>query len=381
MIIQRLLFVALISIGPKSSKVLSFSLPLVSSRSKTCSVRSFAHDYFYPFPIDYKRPVSACKSTSLSLSSNEVTNELASNDIMMVNEVYATALDSDSQLENTVETYLPKMSPTLIMNLRKAAVTTPSESDEMANKMAQVGRALEAVLDTQLQLGRDLLSDLLKCGEIRKLDSAIGNAARDGRLDMAYFTVLNMNIRDAYDEQTRNEVEKSTGPFASEGEDSPPEANRFSILQHIYTRCQEEMEKTVKPGSGLLNKLLRTNDASVRANQLGHFLSPQTSVKTPDGVEIPLVGEGAGKALVPPADFVEAIGAAVRQIRDIERSGGTDRETSANLVESCRQVAIEGRLAVGEIYGTDSSELTHYEDILQPVFRPDQNDSAYSPKA
>ena len=68
---------------------------------------------------------------------------------------------------------------------------------------------------------------------------------------------------------------------------------------------------------------------------------------------------------------------AVKQIRTVEKAGGTDKATAAGLVESCRQVAIEARIAIGEVYGMDSEELKDFESGLQPVFRPSSATSEY----
>jgi hypothetical protein len=151
---------------------------------------------------------------------------------------------------------------------------------------------------------------------------------------------------------------------------------RLQILQHIYTRCQEEVEKTVSPGAGLLNKILRTDQASIRANQLRHYLNPQEpkTIKSPDGQEVQL---GGSDALVPPKELLSALKNAVKQIRTVEKTGGADKAAAAGLVESCRQVAIEARLAIGEGYGIDSDELKEFEKGLQPVFRPASPDSEY----
>jgi len=61
----------------------------------------------------------------------------------------------------------------------------------------------------------------------------------------------------------------------------------------------------------------------------------------------------------------------------VEKSGGADRAAAVGLVESCRQVAIEARLAIGEGYGVDSEVLKDFELALQPVFRPDSTESEY----
>uniref|UniRef100_A0A7S4MWJ6 Uncharacterized protein n=1 Tax=Odontella aurita TaxID=265563 RepID=A0A7S4MWJ6_9STRA len=286
-------------------------------------------------------------------------------------------------LEDRVAAAMGGMHPRLVMALRRAADSSDdyvSDDPDLAGKLREVGAAMTSLLDGRLKDGRDLLEALLKSGEIRKLDGLIGGAARDGKLDMAFFSVLNMNLRDAaYEESSMSPEERAkleeTRVGVPMNEDSGS-TDRLQILQHIYTRCQEEVEKTVAPGAGLLNKLLRTEVAAIRSNQLKHYLGPQSNtVKTPDGKEIQL--EGQGKALVPMDDFIEALANAVRQIRTVEQAGGASRETAADLVESIRQIAIEGRFAVGEVYGTTSEELRQYEDGLQPVFRPGTANSEY----
>jgi hypothetical protein len=125
-----------------------------------------------------------------------------------------------------------------------------------------------------------------------------------------------------------------------------------------------------------LNKILRTEQASIRANQLRHYLCPQEpkTIKSPDGQEVQL---GGSDALVKPSELLDAMKNAVTQIRTVEKSGGADKVAAAGLVESCRQVAIEARLAVGESYGVESVELKEFEEGLQPVFRPESADSEY----
>eukprot|EP00591_Stephanopyxis_turris_P000740 CAMPEP_0195512860 /NCGR_PEP_ID=MMETSP0794_2-20130614/4672_1 /TAXON_ID=515487 /ORGANISM="Stephanopyxis turris, Strain CCMP 815" /LENGTH=328 /DNA_ID=CAMNT_0040640739 /DNA_START=285 /DNA_END=1271 /DNA_ORIENTATION=- len=305
-------------------------------------------------------------------SDSDSNSDLSDEDVALLNEI-ASVLSSQAIkseiVEQTLLQYVPRMPPKLIMTLRKAAADSssssaplniPDRTDSLESKLVGVGTALTIVLDSKLQSGKDLLADLLRCGEIRKLDGAIGKAAREGNLNMAFFTVLNMNINDAYQEKEDN----------NDGDDAAEDgADRLSILRHIYTRCQEEMEKTVNPGVGLLNKLLRTEAKAIRANQLRHYLAAEKqSVTTPDGTVVPL--QGVGKALVPPPEFIDAVGAAVKQIRSVEEAGATDRVTAANLVESCRQVAIEAMIAVQELYGEESDELRDFQEKLQPVFRP-----------
>ena len=268
------------------------------------------------------------------------------------------AKGGDASLDKVVVEALPTINPSLIMKLRGAVQDSREE-------FQAVSKALNSVLDARLAGARDTLEEFLNAGEIRKLDALIGKAAREGNLDVAFFQILNMNLSDAATDQS---VEK---------EDSDADtASRFQILQHIYTRCQEEVEKTIPPGVALLNKLLRTEVASIRQNQLNHYLCPQPNViKTPDGKELQL--KGREKILVPHEAFIEAIGNAVKQIRTVEKAGGANREMAANMVESVRHVAKEARVVIGEHFGRDSSELQNYEDGLMPVFRPSSPDSPY----
>lgn len=265
----------------------------------------------------------------------------------------------ETTLDQVVREALPTINPSLIMKI-KGAVQDPRE------EFQAVAKALNSVLDAQLAQARGVLEEFMNAGEIRKLDASIGKAAREGKLDVAFFQVLNLNLQDAAADQSP--IVEST-PEA-------PAANRFQILQHIYTRCQEEVEKTIPPGVALLNKLLRTEVQGIRQNQLNHYMCPQPNViKTPDGKELEL--KGREKILVPHDEFIEAVANAIKQIRTVEKAGGANQAMAANMVESVRQVAIEARVVIGEHFGRDSKELSNYEDGLQPVFRPSTPESPF----
>jgi hypothetical protein len=287
-------------------------------------------------------------------AASSIAGELSDEELAAVQDLVQRSSNTNTPLQELVAEALPTMHPSFIMKLR--AVT---ESNETSDTL-QVARALQRILDSSLAGGREVLAELLHAGEIRKLDAAIGKFARQGRLDMAFFQVLSLNLQDASQEHQEEEEEDG----------------RSQILRHIYTRCQEEVEKTVPGGVALLNKLLRTEMESIRANQLEHYLCPRPNIITsPDGTEIEL--KGKKPVLVPPSQFMNAISDAVKQIRTVEKAGGTDKESAANLVESCRQVASEARVAIAKNYGVDSAELKAFEDGLMPVFRPTSPDSPY----
>jgi hypothetical protein len=261
---------------------------------------------------------------------------------------------SNGSLKDLLFQELPTMNPRLIMKLRQG-------SNDSRPEFQNVSEALNDALDARLMGAYNALDELLAAGEIRKLDALIGKNAREGKLDVAFFQVLNMNLQDA-----------------AKYQDDAEGANRFSILKHIYTRCQEEAEKTSPPGVALLNKVMRTEVNSIRQNQLYHYLCPQpTTIKTPDGKELELRGTGQEMALVPHAEFIEALANAVNQIRIVEQAGAADRASTANMVESCRQIAIEARVVIGQHYGVESEELREFESGLLPVFRDSSPESPY----
>jgi hypothetical protein len=333
------------------------------------------HDFLLSMVVGEHGEENIEETSVVALAVNDLTEQ----DWELVKAIHS----SEEGLENAVAARLSEMHPRLLLTLRTVVesesedtqkVVLDKNEDKNVELLQAVGGAVKQVLDTRLEGGRNVLQTLLGAGEIRKLDAEIGKASRSGLLDMAFFTVLNMNVRDAaYEDTLGTETEESSN------REITASTSRLQILQHIYTRCQEEVEKTVSPGVGLLNKLLRTDVASIRTNQLEHYLGPQTSsITTPDGKVVELkYNEKASQPLVPPTLLVEAIAGAVQQIRTVERAGGTDARTAADLVESCRQVAMEARTALAKVYGTNSTELLAFQDELQPIFRPDSAKSIY----
>eukprot|EP00578_Thalassiosira_sp_NH16_P010409 CAMPEP_0181108310 /NCGR_PEP_ID=MMETSP1071-20121207/17561_1 /TAXON_ID=35127 /ORGANISM="Thalassiosira sp., Strain NH16" /LENGTH=431 /DNA_ID=CAMNT_0023191903 /DNA_START=55 /DNA_END=1351 /DNA_ORIENTATION=- len=327
--------------------------------------------------------------TEMRAAQTRETPDLSPEDISFVSSLHAACGGNIELMEGELAANLDNMHPRLVVALQMAAEegggkeggdddVDGEEGGKFEAQMVALGTALRNVLDVRLKSGREMLADLLKSGEIRKLDSMIGKAAKDGKLDMSFFSVLSMNMKDAAFENEEGGGASVVAPTLAQGEGQPEVegeegqpmgANRLQILQHIYTRCQEELEKNVAPGMGLLNKLLRTEISSIRSNQLQHYLGPQaTSITSPDGKTIEL--GGTAKPLVSHTEFVEALSGAVEQIRTLEAAGGTDRLSATNLVESIRQVAMEARVVLLESFGEGSEELDEFQGELQQVFRP-----------
>ena len=316
----------------------------------------------------YSTRVSTASSARLFLSADNVPEASAKllyseSELESLRAIVAQADEGDVDMEQAVRQALPSLHPSLVMKLRQA------RQDENPD-IALVSQALTSILNQQLDQAKQTLTDLLNAGEIRKLDALIGKAARENRLDVAFFNVLTANLQDAMAQEAKVESTATTN--------DPQATSRTQILQHVYTRCQEEVEKTSPPGTALLNKLLRTEQPAIRSNLYKHYLvessEPQTII-TPDGKSVQL--KTASKALVSLDDFVSALAQAVEKIRTVQQAGATNRETAAALVESCRSVAKEARIVLGQEYGPDAPQVKQFEDGLQPVFRPMSADSPY----
>ena len=356
---------------------------------------------------------------------------MTSNDTGDTDEQEKETTTSSSSYQRTAEQIFPTFAPELILKLRQGArllpVAAADETKEVdpnerywLDLFQTVTRALTQMTESRLEHARTTLEQFLHAGEIKKLDALIGRAARDGNLDVAFFQVVQLNLQDSANaaavtavvpaeekqETTKNEEEEEGAATTT---NTTAATSRSQILQHIYTRCQEEVEKTLNPGTALLNKVLRTDVVAIQTNQLHHYLCPKNSTITaPDGTVLQLTAQPT-TPLVSHAVFCTAIATAVQQIRTLEHAGalGNDggreagagegrpdddgrsaasssssrRVVAATLIEAIRTVASQARNVIGEQYGATSNELRQYEDALEPVFRPTQPGSPYAPPA
>jgi hypothetical protein len=316
-------------------------------------------------------------------------------------------------LLDRVRDALPSLSPSLLVKLRRwsdatvdaraATVTTIEDSESVHDRyesdsaaaveaVRAVARAVETLLEQRLEDAASLLKELLAAGEIRKLDSLIGKAGRQGRLDPAFFQVLQMNLRDAAPPAvsfTSSSSSDDDDDAATRTSATNPSSKHYQILTHIYTRCQEEVEKSMEPGMAVLNKLLRTPDPSIRSNILRHYLTPtKTTITSPDGTTIELVpttattGSTASTAassssLVSIDDYIQAVATFVSQVRKIQHGQEEQQQqqqpsvaTTTSMIESCRLLCKQVLGVLVEAYGMYSPQVQKLKDGLQPVFRP-----------
>lgn len=310
-------------------------------------------------------PLGDFRSGSSSSDYRQAMPAFSETEMVQIDAILAKWNESptESDHEAMILHTLPTLSPSLLLKLRQCDTHDNESVQSVANSVNQI-------IHQRLELAREMLTSLLQAGEIRKLDSLIGQAARDNRLDVAFFNVLTKNLEDAKQHEDNIVI-------CTDNKDGTAAASRLQILQHIYTRCQEEVEKELPHGTALLNKLLRTEHATIRANLYKHFLTPaQASITSPDGKTI-VLNQQTPVVRVPLSEFIDALSTAVIQIRSLESAGGTDRESAAMMVEGCRHIAKEARVVIGEVYGRQSAQLKQFEEGLQPVFRPASPDSPY----
>jgi hypothetical protein len=307
--------------------------------------------------------------------------------------------DAAALLIRNVRSALPKLSPALLVKLHRYCLQ--DDDDEQDDESAalededdgpsttstvtlpmvrQVARAVRHAVEERRIQGAGLLQQLLSAGEIRKLDSLIGRAGRDGALDPAFFQVLQVNLRDAYHrEQLEQQQQRAEADDDFSAAPAAASATRYQILSHIYTRCQEEVEKALPPGMALLNKLLRTPEAPIRSNLVVHYLlPPKPTITSPDGKTITLSGTPTAP-LVSLDDLISAVATFVAQVRVVEEQqqqqqqhegSSTSSIDAAPMVESARQLCKEVLVILAESHGPESAQVKRLMEGLQPVFRP-----------
>ena len=136
-----------------------------------------------------------------------------------------------------------------------------------------------------------------------------------------------------------------------------------SVLVHLHTRLQEELESRTEPALALLHKLTRTDDAPLRGRILRHFLLPQKAIKLPDGSEMPMKpGAKAATSTVSPDEFSAAVVDTLGKIEQLP----VDRAMLVDTAEGIRQVAKEARGVIAD--GYSEAELDAFSEALQPAF-------------
>lgn len=242
----------------------------------------------------------------------------------------------DSWLDRLDEVFIPML----------ASKVEAAEASEAANlpQLRALFDELQKRSQSGFERGRDQLQQLLQTGEITQINAKLGRLVRQGEIDAGFLYVLLRNQEDA----------------EREGEE-----DLARLLTHLYTVTQEELEKKTAPALGLLHKLTRMDNPSVRGNLLREFLCAKTTITLPDGSEMP--SKKPAPARVPPIDFASAVEDAIDKVLSLP----LDRAAIDATVEDLRSVAKEARAVVEESYSAE--ELDAFTEALTPVFKRAQS--------
>ena len=222
------------------------------------------------------------------------------------------------------------------------------QSLEQAVNVRSVMAAVEAETGTRMDRARARLEQLLEAGEIQKLGRQITKMVNEGAVDEAFLTVLNQNVQAAAMDEAG--AVQTGGP------------SRHSILSHVSTCIQEELETRTDPEVALLHKLVRTSDAGLRGRILRHYLAPQREILLPDTTSIPL--DPPKEARVAPMQFSKAVLNLVATLRSLD----VDGEMVVQSISDVQQVAKEARQVIQEDTLYDDSLLEEFSLSLIPAF-------------
>lgn len=241
-----------------------------------------------------------------------------------------------ASMDAVLDGWMDKLDETFIPSLGNLInVATPEELPPLQSLMD----ALQERLAGGYERARDQLQELLASEEINVMDARLSALVRKGEVDAGLFYVLMRNQQDA----------------AAAGDETGER-----LMQHLYSRLQEELEKKAGGGLALLHKLTRMEVPSVRTNLLRDSLVPQTETLLPDGTTLPLKNPAPAK--VPPMEFAAAIEDALEKVVSLP----IDQKAIEATANDIRQVAMEARNVVAESYSKE--ELEEFQDYLAVPF-------------
>ena len=243
----------------------------------------------------------------------------------------------ESSMEKALDAWESKIDDNFMPTL--SSRIDAAQGSEPDPELALLMTALQLRTEARFKRARDQLQELLGAGEINKMDAALCKLVRENEVDAGLFYVLVRNMEDA-----REAGQEQTA----------------QIFSHLHTRLQEELEKRSEPALALLHKLTRTDDSALRGRILRHYMVPATSVKLPDGQELPL--QKAAPAQVAPLAFAAAVEGALDKVLSMS----LDRAVIEATAEDIRVVAKEAHRVVAEAYPPE--EVLEFQDALTPAF-------------
>lgn len=250
----------------------------------------------------------------------------------------ASARD-DGKLVALIEDKLDEIDHTVMRRLMDA-----TKDDANKDSAQRAIDALREAADRRLVGARELLESVLDAGELLEMDRRLVKLFKDGLVDGSFMAVLNMNVAAA---------RECANDDASE--------QRARVMEHLYTRVQEEWEKRCdNQANAVLHRLTRTEQAVIRRNILEYYLAPQTEILVPNGDPIPL--DQPRQPRISSSDFATAVATAVERLHAID----ADPVMIKASIEECRVIAKEARLVIMERLPPE--ELGAFEDNLMATF-------------
>lgn len=206
--------------------------------------------------------------------------------------------------------------------------------------------AVRGAVDKRMVASRDLLLGILDAGELLEMDRRLVRVFKDGLADASFLAVLNMNA-----EAARGEAKDD----ASE--------QRARVMEHLYTRAQEEWEKRIEnQANAVLHRLTRTEQPVIRRNILEYYLAPQTEIFVPNGGDpIPL-----DKPIPPRISCKEFSDATTDAVAKLKQFQGANDSVIQDSVEQIREIAKEARLVIMEHLPPE--DLASFEQDLMETF-------------
>jgi len=245
-----------------------------------------------------------------------------------------------------VEEDMPRISPEDLNNLQAEL----AKGDDAPAGAADLARAIQMNIEKKMEGAKKQIEDLInvKDGDVTQ---RIKKILKEAESPLPYFMVLQMNL--------------------AEAQEAGDEAKTRAML-HITTVMNEELEKKVSRVSAMLNRLMRMDDAGVRANILRHHLEPMDvgGAAMPDDfndVEDFTAAPKIMAALVPPERLGVGIADLCKQVgRQFQVGGEAGQEVRFDTLDKIRAIAKDARIVIGELYG--EAAMNDFGADLTPAF-------------
>lgn len=251
------------------------------------------------------------------------------------------AVSNKEELEAFVDGNMGKITPEDLSALQSELERDP------VGPAVDVSAAIQVAVNERMTAARVEVEELIN-NNSGDVNAKIKATLKKQETPLPLLMVLQMNIA-----QCRN-----TG-----------EEDKLRAFLHINTIINEELEKKVSRVRGMINRLMRMDDANIRDNILRHNLAPLPVAGGADADfdDEPDAAPQLAAALVPPPRLASAISDLCGEVNRQMRSAGPEAdEAFFETLERIRTIAKEARLVIGDLYGP--AEMNSFGADLTPAF-------------